>query len=586
MALTAAPLVLSAAPGVAVAVDKLPLSLPAPLNHAELDHPEYCEAGLLPYPFGSTNNYAGGNPQGKFERLVAIVGLHRADVHRPSTGQLGSAASFEVAPATLNQVSLPAMQLHAVPSQVVSASGTQSIGTDAGESIVPALPILAQHSTLPTAQVAAPALVEADELSQSLIDIAIPLDMMLPSQSSEGTAMSLNSPSLNSPSLESPALELPSLELPTAATLPAPPSLAVTVPDRKPELIQPAKSLSLTTRQPSSQSVNLSLKDTPTPTPTPTAKLPAAGPAAAAYSVGSPASVKDNSAQSYALSDATLDDIPRSERGVALHLSSASQSPMKTAPMKTAAMDTGKSQMPQFPQRGSTMQVRVEGEPAPMFPGHQAGGLGRMAPAAPMPSMAGSSHQATPVGAELYESSHKVKAAFATRTSIVPDRDLNRSLNTLGRGTKQGLESLTLGLQESQNLSAQFVITELSVEHPSICQLMQTGESSVSLVGIRPGSTRIALVMVNDSGERQVEIHEVSVTTASAAAQSLPDLAAEISRAVGRLVPNSDVEIVAYEDYILVHGFTHYESDAKKILSLVRKTSLVPVVDELKSNDQ
>lgn len=574
MALTAAPMVLSAAPGMAVAVDKLPLSMPAPLNHAELDHPEYCEAGLLPYPFGSTSNYAGGTSQGKFERLVSIVGLHRANVHRASAGQLGSAASCEVAPATLNQVSLPAMHLHAVPSQVVSASGTQFIGTGSGESIVPALPILAQHSSLPAA---APALEESDELSQSLIDIAIPLDMMLSSQASAGTAMPLESPSLESPSLKSPALELPSLEMSTAATLPAPPNVAAAVPDRKPELIQPAKSLSLTTRQPSSQSVNLSLKDTPTAT------LPAAGSAEAAYAVGSPASATSTSAQTYALSDATLDDIPRSERGVALHLSSASQSPMKAA---AAATDMGKSQAPQFPQRGSAMQVRIEGEPAPMFTGHQAGGLGRMAPAAPMPSMAGLSHQATPVGAELYESSNKVKAAFATRTSIIADRDLGRSLNTLGRGAKQPGESLTIGLQESQSLSAQFVITELSVEHPSICQLMQTGESSVSLVGIRPGSTRIALVMVNDSGERQVEIHEVSVTTASAAAQSLPDLAAELSRAVGRLVPNSDVEIVAYEDYILVHGFTHYESDAKKILSLVRKTSLVPVVDQLKSNDQ
>lgn len=552
-------LALTAAPGMAVAVEKLPRSLPAPLNHAALDHPEYCEAGLLPYPFASTSKCDGGNPQAKLERLVGLVGLHRVNLQPGNAGQLGSPASCEIAQATLNQVSLPAMQLQAVPSQVVSASGTQSIGSDSGESIVPALPMLAQPSTLPAAQVAAPALEESDELSQSLIDIAIPLDAMLPAQLSEATAMSLEPP----------------LELPSVAALPASPKIAVAPPDRKPELIQPAKSLSLTPRQPSSQSVNLSLKDTPE------AALPTAIPSEAVSAADSPPAAASQPAPTYALSDATLDDIHEGERGVALHLSSASQ-----LPMKTAAMEMGRSKQPQFPQHGSDMQVRIEGEPAPMLTGRQAGSLSRMAPAAPLPSMAGSPGEATPVGARLYEPSNKVKAAFATRTSIIPDRELERSMNTLGRGAEQAREPLTLGLQESQNLSAPFVITELSVEHPSICQLMQTGESSVSLIGIRPGSTRIALVMVNDAGERQVEIHEVSVTSAPSAAQSLPDLATELSRAVGRLVPNSDVEIVAYEDYILVHGFTHYESDAKKILSLVRKTSLVPVVDQLKSNDQ
>ena len=135
-------------------------------------------------------------------------------------------------------------------------------------------------------------------------------------------------------------------------------------------------------------------------------------------------------------------------------------------------------------------------------------------------------------------------------------------------------------------MSSEFPIMELSVEHPTICQLMQTGEKSVSLIGMRPGSTRIAMVTVNNDGERQVELHEVLVGASASTEFSLPDLAKEVSRTVATMVPHSDVQVVAYEDYLVVHGFTPYESDAKKILSVVRKTSLVPVVDQLKTNER
>ncbi len=232
------------------------------------------------------------------------------------------------------------------------------------------------------------------------------------------------------------------------------------------------------------------------------------------------------------------------------------------------------------------MQVRIEGEPAPLVTGRSAQVQGPMAPTAPLPVTERLARVAASGRAEPQESKPKVKAAFASRTSFLADRASGQVSKMPESDFKQPQQTVTLGLQQSQTLTAQFVITELSVEHPGICQLMQTGESSVSLVGVRPGTTRIALVMVNDSGERQVEIHEVAVANAASSSQSLSDIAAEISRSVARLVPNSDVEVVAYEDYLLVHGFTHYESDAKKILSLVRKTSLVPVVDQLKSTDQ
>ena len=598
------------APGMAFAAEELP---------GPLDHPQHREAGLLPYPFGATQQChtsqqcETAKAPGELGRLIALIGLQRENLQRETTGQPWGISGSQTAPTTLNRASLQAVHLHPVPSQVVSASGTQSTGADdgetGGETVVLALPTLAlpalasssvlaaplpaeispslptlEPASTPQAQsslsksslsqsplsgsplsgslpstVSQPALAEvaaqagessdgSDELAQSLIDIAIPLDMMSVPQPSQSSVV-----------------PIATRKSASSATLAVSPT-AVTVPlDRQPELIQPAKSLSLTVRQPTSQSVNLSLTDTPNSTPSATTS--AAG----------------SAAPTYALSDASADNPHTPSRSVALHLSSASEIPIKAAP---APEGVTASENPRLPPRGSTMQVRIEGEPAPLLSGKFAQDMHPLAPAAPLPSMGRSAGNHTAARAEPYEPNNRVRAAFATRTSIVPDRDLERSMNTLGRDAEQTDKSLTIGLQESQTLSAQFVITELSVEHPSICQLMQISESSVSVVGIRPGTTRIALVMVNDTGERQVEVHEVSVTNAPAAAQSLPDMAAEISQAVGRLVPNSDVEVVAYEDYLLVHGFTHYESDAKKILSLVRKVSLVPVVDQLKSNER
>src|SRR5690606_29537839 len=132
------------------------------------------------------------------------------------------------------------------------------------------------------------------------------------------------------------------------AALPAPRSATEALPSRQPELIQPAKSLSLTTRQPSSHSVSLSLKDTPEK------------PAAVAAEGSTP--VASSTAPTYALSDkapddTTPDNAQQEDRGVALHLSSASHFPMATAQKATST-----SRPSQLPQRGSAMQIRIEGE--------------------------------------------------------------------------------------------------------------------------------------------------------------------------------------------------------------------------------
>ncbi|MEZ6148972.1 MAG: pilus assembly protein N-terminal domain-containing protein [Pirellulaceae bacterium] len=566
-------------PSAAYAVEDLPPACNAPLNY-----PEYAEAGLLPYPFESACRTSQAEQTEQAQRLVRLVGL-----------QPKAFAAERGATDSQLQSTLPTLDLASMTPSVVAASATTfedaSLSSEAAnlsgqltEARQPpppqstnlvqslALPTAADMPTLPSLPAVSEAASEveslADSLSESLIDIEIPMDLVqgVPTTTTTGPAemarqaLPSTAPQLSArgsdtglvqptqpPQLSSAAAESvapPSGNHQTAST-----TVALAPLGRIPELVQTSKSMSVTEPISTSPSVSLKLSDSPT-----------------AESTSSQAAVSSNESTGASAAG---------ERNASLHMSSASRAPLKASPVSV-----------QLPQRAPGMQVRVEGEPAPMMTAQAIRGSDRDLPTAPRPSMVPAPRFASDAPVELPSTGKKVKASFASRTIQLPDRESLALAETRQQNIGQPGETLSVGLQESQALSAEYPIVELSVEHPTICQLMQTDEKSVSLIGMRPGSTRIALITINSDGERQVEIHEVSVGTSSPTEGGLAGLAKDISRSVAKMVPHSDVEIVAYTDYLLVHGFTPYESDAKKILALVRKTSLVPVVDQLKTNER
>jgi Flp pilus assembly secretin CpaC len=173
-----------------------------------------------------------------------------------------------------------------------------------------------------------------------------------------------------------------------------------------------------------------------------------------------------------------------------------------------------------------------------------------------------------------------VKALLALHTAgAAPAGEGNSASSAPAPASSSG--QVSLGLQESQAISTDYVISELSVEHPSICQLLKTSDRGVSVIGMRVGTTRIALISTDASGERRIEVRDVIVNADARGDVNLGNLAQEITQTVNQLYPKSDVQIVVEEDRLMVRGYTNYESDAKKILALVRKTSLAPVVDQL-----
>lgn len=142
-------------------------------------------------------------------------------------------------------------------------------------------------------------------------------------------------------------------------------------------------------------------------------------------------------------------------------------------------------------------------------------------------------------------------------------------------------DRLEVDLHESTNVETAQVISGLSVEHPELCQVLKSGERSLSFVGLKAGQTRVALFTTDASGERKIEIREVVIAGSENRLDDMKSLATEIGRSVHSMYPHSQIEVIAEADGLTVQGYAGTEEEAKKIIGLVRRTSLQPVVDRL-----
>ncbi|MFO0941363.1 MAG: pilus assembly protein N-terminal domain-containing protein [Pirellulales bacterium] len=135
----------------------------------------------------------------------------------------------------------------------------------------------------------------------------------------------------------------------------------------------------------------------------------------------------------------------------------------------------------------------------------------------------------------------------------------------------------SVSLQSSENIQA------VSVEQGDICQIIQNGPKSYSVIGLRDGETRIAIIS-ESNGQRNVQVQKVVVSSSkNSTTKDNATLAAEISQTVTQLYPRQRVRISTRGSQLVISGTVDSEDTAKKIVSLVRKTTLTPVVDELKT---
>ncbi len=113
----------------------------------------------------------------------------------------------------------------------------------------------------------------------------------------------------------------------------------------------------------------------------------------------------------------------------------------------------------------------------------------------------------------------------------------------------------------------------------NICTVFKHGKS-ITIAGGVTGSTRVAVA--SQTGEtRVIEVNVLPVGQQFSRPQSEID---QVKELIGQVFPDARVQIVSLPSgEVEVKGVTSTESDARKILELVRKVCLVPVHDRLKA---
>ncbi len=228
------------------------------------------------------------------------------------------------------------------------------------------------------------------------------------------------------------------------------------------------------------------------------------------------------------------------------------------------------------------MKIQIEGEP----------GSGQAVPrnhssvantTIQVPSSTALPTQSTKLHLTKVESAKVPAATTATTAATVSSRvpAQKSASNKVADNAPVIGEQLDVGLHEATNVETAQVISGLSIEHPELCQVLKSGERTLSLVGLKPGRTRVALFTTNESGERKIEIREVVIAGTETRQTDMRTMATEISNTVHSMYPNSRIEIIAEAEGLTVQGYAGSEDEAKKIIGLVRRTSLQPVVDRL-----
>jgi hypothetical protein len=172
-----------------------------------------------------------------------------------------------------------------------------------------------------------------------------------------------------------------------------------------------------------------------------------------------------------------------------------------------------------------------------------------------------------------------------SKNPSVPDTRVEEDKFAAARseGSAEVSQRYHVGLNEAVNIESLHLVDNVSIEHPEVCQLLKGRDRDVTIVGMRSGKTRVAVFTTNRIGERKMEMYEVTVGNTMNQPGDSRDLAAEVTRTLRQMFPRSHVEVIADSNGLAVQGAASSEDEAKKIISLVRKTSLLPVSDRVTS---
>ncbi len=143
-------------------------------------------------------------------------------------------------------------------------------------------------------------------------------------------------------------------------------------------------------------------------------------------------------------------------------------------------------------------------------------------------------------------------------------------------------KSVSLRPEATTTIECKTTLSEYSIEHPKTCRVIKTSENKLTLIALQPGKTRVAFVTTNSDGESFIDLRQVEVQGTTLPIDSRAAIAEELTATIAQLYETKTVGVIAKGDEFIVSGTAATEKDARKILSLIRKTTLCPVIDKLK----
>ena len=139
---------------------------------------------------------------------------------------------------------------------------------------------------------------------------------------------------------------------------------------------------------------------------------------------------------------------------------------------------------------------------------------------------------------------------------------------------------LRLATRTSYPLRLQRPIQRIWVANRAICDAMQFDPYQVTLIARNAGQTDVAIWF---EGQQQPQTYHVLVNSTGA---ERPDVAAEydkLQERIDELFPDSVVTLLADRDRLIVRGEAKDRDEASEIMSFIRNTRPIPVIDQLQA---
>ena len=171
------------------------------------------------------------------------------------------------------------------------------------------------------------------------------------------------------------------------------------------------------------------------------------------------------------------------------------------------------------------------------------------------------------------------KRAQSTAPNLLPKDETTVEAKPLPASSP----SLRLAVRESRMIRSPENVVRVSSANAEVCQVVQLNARDVAVVGKSRGTTEIEF-WYDKRGVSRVS-HIVAVGPDQAFETPEDDRYQEVHKLISYLFPDSQVELICEEDRLVVRGRTGTRRQAIQILSIIRRSQLVPVVDELAVTD-